>query len=78
MAKQIRITTECDWEDCGVSDADLLEGESGEIRPVDFLVYVRGRGRKSQPITIDLCPLHVVQMKNIYQALSKFDQNKAV
>lgn len=76
MSKQILVTSVCDYPECEEVDREIPEGETGQVRPVEVLFYVRSRGRKTKIVTVDMCQAHIDEMKTLYQALAKVDQGK--
>jgi hypothetical protein len=71
----VYVVKRCDHPQCGTS-FDIPEGESQEVTPVEFWVYSSGRGRKTQPIKIELCSECMEELKDLYTAMQRFDQNK--
>ena len=78
MSKQVTVFTACDYPGCSTTtEGDQIEiGQIHSVAPVEFLVYSRGRGRRVNPIIIDLCEEHSGELKELYRVLSKSDQSK--
>ena len=76
VSKKILVTSVCDFPGCQEEDREVPEGETGTIRPVEVLFYVRSRGRKTKPIVVDMCELHIADTKEWFRLLAKADQSK--
>lgn len=63
----------CDYPGCA-EKAEAVGQESQETATVEFCFYVNGRGRKTAPITVELCDEHREELKALYQSMQKFDQ----
>ena len=61
----------CDYPGC----ADESTSTGGqETSTTQFWVYVMAKGRKTQPITVELCDKHRDELKHVFQSMQKFDQ----
>lgn len=63
----------CDYPDCA-SDESERSPDGQDTSTVEFWVYVNGKGRKTLPITIELCETHRDELRAVYQWMQKFDQ----
>lgn len=74
MKKVITIVQAwCDYPGCA-EKSEAVGEESQDTATVEFCFYVKGRGRKTQPITVELCEEHREEMRALYTAMQKFDQ----
>jgi hypothetical protein len=78
--KQIQtiVTTWCDYPNCAEVASTEKGLKSQETTTVEFSFYAHARGRKTAPITVELCDMHRDEMKDIYTAMKKFDQKEAM
>jgi len=73
--QKIIVHTLCDHPVCQekFTFEDTPEGQ--QTRPLMFWAYTPGRGRKSQVIRVEVCEQHERELKDLYQAMAKFDQS---
>lgn len=76
--QEVRIATYCDYPGCAdqfKKDADYPQaGQTTET--VDFWFNVVGKGRKTQPIKVELCDIHKEGLRDVFLTMQKYDQNK--
>ena len=65
------VETWCDYPDCHVSGSGTQETST-----VQFWVYVSAKGRKTHPITVELCDTHRDELKHLFQSMQKYDQKE--
>lgn len=76
--QEVTVVTYCDWPDC----AETFKREAGpstsgqETTTVDMWFNAIGKGRKTQPIKVELCDIHKNLMRDVFIAMQKYDQNK--
>lgn len=63
------VETTCDHPAC-------TEEGSQPTSSVQFWVYVTAKGRRTNPITIELCDAHRDEVKGLFQFMQKFDQKE--
>lgn len=74
MKKVITIVQSwCDYPGCA-EKSEAVGEESQETATVEFWVYVTGKGRKTNPITVEMCDEHREEMKALFQSMQKYDQ----
>jgi hypothetical protein len=67
------VTSWCDYPGC--ADEAAKAGETTqETISVQFLFYTSGRGRKTNPINVEMCKDHADAMRLLYQSMQKYDQ----
>lgn len=71
--KEIKVINWCDHPVCLERRPEMRNGGQ-DVKDVQVWFYTRGA--KREPIKVELCPDHEDEMRSLYQALSKFDQNK--
>lgn len=71
--KHVRVLTFCDYPECG-SFEDHPEGQ--DTITIQFWVYQNARGRKTEPIQVEVCEKHRDELRNIYATMQRYDQNK--
>jgi hypothetical protein len=72
MAKEVYYRAWCDYPGCRDDHVHLINGQ--ETQPVEVWVYTPGKGRKPNPIKVEMCEEHLAEMKALYAHLSKFNQ----
>lgn len=63
----------CDYPDCAAE----VDPAPQETETVEFWFYVPGRGRKPNPVRVEMCAEHVEEMKNFMALLRRADQKEA-
>lgn len=67
------IRSWCDYPGC--AQAARTEGrDTQDTASVEFWVYISGKGRKTSPITVELCEEHREHLKSVFQTMQKYDQ----
>ena len=65
------IETWCDAPGC----AESVKEEGGqETTTAEFWFYVPGKGRKPNPIRVELCDDHREEMRSLFLSMQKYDQ----
>jgi hypothetical protein len=72
--REVVVRTWCDYPGCRDNQNVAVEQET---YTVEFWVYTTAKGRKTQPITVELCEEHRDDLRALYQHLKQYDQ-KAV
>ena len=77
MSKEVVITTVswCDYPGCrDIAEEETPEGQ--ETQAVSFWFYVHGKGRKTNPIQVDLCEEHSEEQRALLVHMSKYHQRE--
>lgn len=77
MAKELFVVSYCDYPGC--KEEFIKEhgvGIAQETSTATFWFYANGKGRKTSPITIDLCEHHTAELRGLFTAMQKFDQKE--
>jgi hypothetical protein len=76
--KEISVVSWCDYPGCIDTARTAKNASIGQdVTPVEFWVYVPGKGRKPNTIRVEMCEDHLTEMKALFHALSKFNQRDA-
>ena len=73
--KEIQVITFCDYPDCAEGAREETP-QGQDTTGVDFWFNARGRGRRTQAILVELCADHLVEMRDLYNALARFNQKE--
>lgn len=74
MAKDVYIVSFCDYPGCREEAVSTGYEGGQETSTATFWFYANGKGRKTNPITIDLCEDHTAELRGLFTAMQKFDQ----
>jgi hypothetical protein len=74
VAKEIYYRSWCDYPGCREEHEDEPRGQ--ETVAVDYLFYVRGRGRKTQTVTVEMCEEHAEELAALHRHLVRFNQKE--
>lgn len=78
--QEVRVVTFCDYPECAADyknfnpESEVALGQA--TTTVEYWVYASGRGRKTQPIKIELCDAHKEMLREVYTHAQRYDQNK--
>jgi hypothetical protein len=73
--KEIKVVHWCDYPECSEAAKEFPMGQV--TRDIEFWVYTPGKGRKPNPIRVEVCESHEAELKNLYYAMQKADQKRA-
>jgi hypothetical protein len=77
--KEISVVSWCDYPGCAEAARTPKTAAIGQdVTPVEFWVYVPGKGRKPNTIRVEMCEDHIADMKLLFHTLGKFNQRDAV
>lgn len=74
--QEVRIITWCDYPGCAEAHKEDGAVDGQDTHTVEYWVYSSGKGRKTNPIKVELCDLHREYLKTIFTEMQKHDQNK--
>lgn len=69
------VKTWCDHPACVATRQPGDEAQ--ETQSCEVWFYVSGKGRKTNPIKVELCAQHIQEMRATFTAMQKFDQKEA-
>jgi hypothetical protein len=67
------IVAWCDYPGCAEM-AEAAGASQQDTESVEFWVYVSGKGRKTNPIKVEMCEEHRTELKTLFSSMQKFDQ----
>jgi hypothetical protein len=69
------VETWCDYPGC--ADRAMESGEAmQETTTIEFWYYVPGKGRKPNPIRVEVCESHKTQLRDLFLVMQKYDQKE--
>lgn len=77
MAKELFVVSYCDYPGC--KEAFIKEhgvGIAQDTSAVSFWFYVHGKGRKTNPVIVDMCDSHAESQRELFVSLQKFNQKE--
>ena len=66
----------CDHPECVEERAGSESVDPQETTTVEVWFYAHAKGRKTNPVPVDLCVNHLAELRDLYAALRKFDQKE--